>query len=291
MRRKSVFLVALTSMLLFVAEMSAQRPSTSSGGRGTTSSRTSTASSTSSTSSVNSSGSRNTTSSYRSSVPSFGRPTTSSFRNRGSSGGGTSIPVQTYTPGYKIGYGNWIDCMNMLQYLSLRYSFLPYNNYMWRYAQGDSALTQEAIELALLKPVSASSSLMLMSRELSELIDQYEAGQIDRNQFQMRIKSRTKAIRNFAKTIRKDYFLDTFDKRDGDAKFQVDKASSIPELRQLCESLRVNAVKIDEGLTAFYEQDMSRTVSVTELQRPSFESLTKGIDKIAKTIEKSAKRL
>jgi hypothetical protein len=162
---------------------------------------------------------------------------------------------------------------------------------MWRYAQGDSPLTQEAIELALLKPVSASSSLMAMVDELSDLVDRYEAGEIEKDYFHQTVKVKTKAVRNFAKTIRGDYFLDTFDKRESKLDIDVDKASSIAELRQLCEILRQNATKIDEGLASFYEKDMSRTVDVSELQRPSFESLSKGVDKIAKTIEKSAKKL
>jgi hypothetical protein len=51
------------------------------------------------------------------------------------------------------------------------------------------------------------------------------------------------------------------------------------------------AFEIETGLDAFNKEDMTRVVDVRELERPSFDSLTKGIDRLAKTIDKSAGRL
>jgi len=284
MRRFGGLWVIAIVFILAVTQLSAQRTKTSRGNRGTSGSRTYTAPPPPSTSTTSSS--RSSTSS-RGYIPMGGRTTSSFTRYHAPQ----APKNQTYSPGLKMSYGHWLSTWDMLRYLSMQYRFLNIYNSAWRYSQGDSPLTQEMIEIGLLKPVSASSSILATCEDLTKLIDAYEDGRIDRTRFHQLVKVRTKAIRSFAKTIRNDVFLDYLDQTDNKAEVEADKARSIAELRMLCGKLRGFAAQIDTGLSAFYESDMSRLVAVDALKRPSFDSLSKGIDRLAKSIEKSAKRL
>jgi len=51
------------------------------------------------------------------------------------------------------------------------------------------------------------------------------------------------------------------------------------------------AVDMNTQLKAMYDQNSTATVSVQNLSQPSFESLSKGIERLTKVIENSAKHL
>lgn len=209
-----------------------------------------------------------------------------------SSSGYPSIPVQTYY-GYDtdLSISNWYRCNYFVEQLMRDYRFLHGYDYLWRYAQGDSPLTPEAVSLALKSSSSASRQLNLLANHLNHLISSYELGEIDRARFNHQLRTTTRQIREFAKRIRKDYYLDYLDFGSDVDVPDYDEATSLPELKGLAAQLLETAHGIDGTLDGFVHRDLSRVVSVKDLQSPSADSLSKQIDHLAKVIEKSGEEL
>jgi hypothetical protein len=162
---------------------------------------------------------------------------------------------------------------------------------IWKYAQGGSPLTQQAVALALSESSLTADSLISASMNLQFLIDQYEAGSIGQESFEVEVKRTTKRIRELSKRIRNDQLLDYLDQSPKAKVPSYDRASSISELRALSLELHRAATDIAQGIDAYYEKDMTKVIDVNDLQRPSVGTMTKGIDRLAKTISKSATRL
>lgn len=226
-------------------------------------------------------------------APSVSAGTVSVPSSRNSMPGSSSptVPVQTYTPQGRITYNNWYRTAMYIDRLMHRFWYLPGDSYLWRYAQGDSPLTQRSVELALRESRQAADLLSMLGIELQELITEYEAGRLAQAEFEVLVKAKVKEIRSAAKVIRKDDFLEFIDQRKDDKVPSYQKADSLVEMKALAQLLQDRITAVNQGLTSFYNQDMSRVVGVKELQNPSFDSLTKGIDRLAKTISNSAKRL
>ena len=289
------YLAILTSMVVVMglatptmalqSQGSSERPSV---GRPSTGGRTSSSASAGSVSSSSSSSSSG--SSYRPagiSRPSrSGRPAVG-----GSSGGAPPVPVQTYTPNPHFDYSSWYDTNRFVFQLLNRYQYLSVYDYLWRYAQDDSPLTQEVVNLALSESSLAADSLIATADELESLIDEYEAGTIGQKSFEIEVERTTKRIRQLAKKIRKDYLLEYLDQSPKSKVPSYDRAGSVSELRELCRELHRASTAVANGIDAYYEKDMTRVVNVNDLQRPSFGTMTKEIDRLAKTISKSADRL
>ncbi|MGW8180128.1 MAG: hypothetical protein ACWGQW_15415 [bacterium] len=213
-------------------------------------------------------------------------------RSSGSRNGfGVSIPTQTYSPNYNWNWGYWNDTNLFVYRLMSRYYFLNGYNYLWRYQQGDSPLTQHSVQIALQECASASGGLLRLSDQLEHIVNQYESGELSQADFERQVDQATKQIRKLSKKIRKDDFLDYIDQRQKDKVPSFPEAASVGGLRSLTRQLRLMAYEVDRGLEMFNKEDMTRTVNVRELEQPSFDSLTKGIDRLSKTISKSARRL
>ena len=67
-------------------------------------------------------------------------------------------------------------------------------------------------------------------------------------------------------------------------------AQTIPELLLLTE-FTTQAFQIQQGIKTYRENDISRLVNVRELQKTSFKSISKSVDRLAKRINRSANRL
>jgi len=172
-----------------------------------------------------------------------------------------------------------------------QYYFLNGYDYLWRYRQGDSPLTQESLRMALQECSSASAAIVRLSAQLEQVVDQFERGELSEDAFESKVEETTKQIRKLSKQIRKDDYLDYIDQRQKDLDSSFREATSVQGLRALTQQLSMLAYEIDTGLDAFNRDDMTRVVNVRELQRPSFDSLTKGVESLSKTIERSAGRL
>ena len=270
-----------TPTMALQSQGSSERPSV---GRPSTGGRTSpSAGSTSSPSTSSSSGG-----SYR--PAGVSRPGRSD-QSPGGGGGTPPVPVQSYSPNRHFDYGCWYDTNFFIYQLFNRYRYLSAYDYLWRYAQDDSPLTQEIVNLALSESSLAADSLIATASELESLIDEYEAGTMGQKSFEVEVERTTKRIRDLSKQIRKDHLLGYLDQSPTTEVPSYDSAKSVSELRELCQELNRAATAIANGIDAYYERDMTRTVNVNDLQRPSFGTMTKEVDRLAKTISKSADRL
>jgi hypothetical protein len=190
-----------------------------------------------------------------------------------------------------MSWSGWYNAYGFVDRLVRAYWFLPGYDYLWRYAQGDSALTRRSVRLALQECSTAAAALNRLSDQLDLLVVEYENGELTRNEFEERVEQTTKDIRKLAKKIRKDDFLDYLDQRKNQKVTSFRPADSTAGLRILTSELKRMAQQMDSGISDFYEKDMTRVVEVGQLQQPSFDALSKQIDKLAKTITKSARRL
>ena len=69
------------------------------------------------------------------------------------------------------------------------------------------------------------------------------------------------------------------------------RAKSINDLEVLVRELERTARQIDSGISALSDGDGIQTVSVENLSQPSFRSMSKKLDRLTKTIQKSVNRL
>ena len=202
-----------------------------------------------------------------------------------------SFPIQGYGYNPGISTSNWYRCNYFVQQLMRDFRFLPGEEYLWRYAQGDSPLTQAAVTLALRDSTSAAHSLIQVSHRLDQLVASYERGEIDRDAFNQEVKATTRRIRNYAKKIRKDFYLGYLDAGTDLDVPGYESPASLADLKQLTNDLVEAAHGINGTLDGFVSRDLSHVVSVGDLQKPSADSLSKRVDSLAKLIEKSSARL
>lgn len=171
------------------------------------------------------------------------------------------------------------------------YMYLQGNQYLWRYAQGDSPLTRDCVALALSDSKAASDGLVRLADDLRRAVGEFQQGAISETVFEAEVENKTNLIRKLAKKVRKDRFIDYLDQRKAKQNSKFSSARSAEELLVLADEMCRLAREVEDGVTAYYEKDLTRVVDVAELQRPSLDSLSKGIDQLAKTIKKSADRL
>jgi hypothetical protein len=178
-----------------------------------------------------------------------------------------------------------------LSNLFYQYGFLPRSDYLALYAQGMPLLTEDLTKMALQDCTASSESIVQLAERLERIVDSYEAGQIDHSGFTSQVAETVGGIRSLNKKIRKDQYLRYVDQRKSHKVAPVSRARSLAEVRGLVAELRRTASKMDEGLTSYYGGDGVQTISVSSLERPSFQTMTKQLDRIAKTIGKSVKSL
>ncbi len=183
---------------------------------------------------------------------------------------------------------------SFLSLLGYQYGFYGFNaDYaLYRFANGDSILTPTVSRLALRGSFLATDMLLTEARELNGLLDRYDRGEVTRRSFNDEVKSRIKRVREAAKAIRKDYYLSYLDSNE-DAKLKKpDRAKNLSELRELVSEMQALALQVKGRLVDMRSNDENgRTVTVSSFQAPSFDSMAKGIDRLAKSFSKSAKRL
>jgi hypothetical protein len=103
------------------------------------------------------------------------------------------------------------------------------------------------------------------------------------------ILAKAQQIRSLAKQIREDNLLPYVDQRKNtdilrDKNVDGLGLAAVNELRSMVADL-------NSQLNVLYNTANTATISVNSLAQPSFNSLSKGIERLCKTIEGSAKRL
>jgi len=103
------------------------------------------------------------------------------------------------------------------------------------------------------------------------------------------IYSKTQEIRELAKKIRQDESLAFFDQRRDKDTLKTENAGELG--LEAVHRLREVALDLNSQLKDMYSQSQPSTISVQSLAAPSFESLTKGIDRLSKVIDSSARKI
>jgi hypothetical protein len=214
----------------------------------------------------------------------------SSYRDFGSSpsyggGGGAirNVPNLQGTSFYS--YSNYFYWNEFLFRLMNRYFMDP--TYFTRfYRNSEPLLTPRLQRLAVRDPLAVSRQMLAAVDELGQMVEAREGGQpIDKDL----ILAKTQLVRSLAKKIREDNLLPYVDQRRN-ADVLRDKNLDGLGLAAVNE-LRSMVADLNSQLTVLYNNSSTATVSVNSLAQPSFISLSKGIERLCKTIETSAKRL
>lgn len=239
----------------------------------------------------------------RTSTPAVSTRTTSapSYSSAGSASGGAyrdfgtrtyaggAAPVVREVPNLRgtsfYSYSNYYYWNDFLFRLMDRFYMDP--TYFSRfYRNNEPLLTPKLQRLAVGNPLILSKRLVAAVDELSRMVEAREAGQpIDKDL----ILAQVKQIRDLAKKIRNDDLLPYVDQRR-DIDILKDKNVDTLGLEAVGE-LRAMALDLNRQLANLYNSSSTATISVDSLVQPSLASLSKGIERLCKTIETSAKRL
>jgi hypothetical protein len=188
---------------------------------------------------------------------------------------GTSFQTMDY-------YYSW---QNFIYRLQMQYGL---NDYYFRrfYRNSEPLVTPAMMKLALRSPLMLSTQLLREVDALQEMLTASESGkQVDKKA----VAEKTQLIRELARKIRKDQYLEFLDRRsdkDVSQGAQTDTMglAAVNQLRQW-------AVDLNSQLKGMYSEMSTSTVSVQNLVQPSFEALAKGIEKMTKVIDDSSRKL
>ena len=180
-------------------------------------------------------------------------------------------------------------------------SYLMWQDFLWNlqtryfldamylsrfYRNSEPLVTPHLMKMVVREPLSLSTRMLAAVDELGALVSDFEGGKPVPKQD---ITTKAQEIRELAKRIRKDNTLSFVDQR---ADKEVPKGENTETLGlETIRQLRTMAVDMNTQLKAMYDQNSTATVSVQNLSQPSFESLSKGIERLTKVIENSAKHL
>ena len=180
-------------------------------------------------------------------------------------------------------------------------SYLMWQDFLWNlqtryfldamylsrfYRNSEPLVTPHLMKMVVREPLSLSTRMLAAVDELGALVSDFEGGKPVPKQD---ITTKAQEIRELAKKIRKDNTLSFVDQR---ADKEVPKGENTETLGlETIRQLRTMAVDMNTQLKAMYDQNSTATVSVQNLSQPSFESLSKGIERLTKVIENSAKHL
>ena len=180
-------------------------------------------------------------------------------------------------------------------------SYLMWQDFLWNlqtryfldamylsrfYRNSEPLVTPHLMKMVVREPLSLSAQMLAAADELEMMVSDFEAGKPVPKQD---ITAKAQEIRELAKKIRKDNTLSFVDQR---ADKEVPKGENTETLGlETIRQLRTMAVDMNTQLKAMYDQNSTATVSVQNLSQPSFESLSKGIERLTKVIENSAKHL
>ncbi len=179
-------------------------------------------------------------------------------------------------------YNRWND---YYYYLNRYYSLNP--AYFTRfYHNREPLVTPAMLRLTLRQPLFASTQMLRMIDELEILYRDSLAGKgVDKEALTQKAQS----IRKLAKAIRGNRTLSLIDIRAktnvfDEKEFNALSLESVAKLREM-------AFDLNRQLSDMIAVSSSSTISVQSYREPSFESISKGIEKACKMIENSSKRL
>jgi len=210
------------------------------------------------------------------------RPSSGSTGSFGPGGGGAVIPRLQGTSFYNYNY--YLRYQDFLWNLSMYYGYYMDRTRFLR--NSEPLLIPKTATLAARRPLAASAQLVQLVDELSSLLAEGQSGKaIDRKA----VDGTAAEIRRLAKQIRSDQALSFVDQRPD---IDMGKIGNYDQLGlEAVAQLREVALDLNNQLKTLSEQSQTSTVSIEYLSRPSFDSMAKGIDKLTRVIQNSARRL
>jgi hypothetical protein len=163
-------------------------------------------------------------------------------------------------------------------YLQTRYMLDPF--YFNRFfADCEPLVTPYLMKVAMREPLRMSMQMLSLSDELEALVQARQAGKpVSKEE----IAAKAQGIRELANKLRHDRSLGFIDQRkDQDLIGNDGGLDAVYRLHQM-------VVDLNTQLKAMYRETSTSTVSVDTLTQPSFGSLSKGIEKLSRSIENSA---
>ncbi|HSR66772.1 MAG TPA: hypothetical protein VLU25_02430 [Acidobacteriota bacterium] len=160
-----------------------------------------------------------------------------------------------------------------------------------RYALGDTVLSGDVVNLALAEADQLAASLASQVRVLQDSLAEYEAGNITRDEFRETFKRGLSYILENSKEISDDYQLGFIDPREDMDVEKFDKARDIEDFRLLLADLVLKVNELQSQLDQLRNRDDFRTISVEEYQEPSAPELAREVEKVAKALKKSYKKI
>ena len=184
-------------------------------------------------------------------------------------------------------YDSYYQWQTFMYHLQMRYGMMDpmYARRFYRNSR-EPLVTPQMLKLALREPVSLSTQLVRAVDQLELMLLDRQAGKPVNKQ---EIAAKTQVIRDLAKKIRQDHSLVYVDQRLDKS---VIKGKEVDNLGlDAIGRLREMTLDLNNQLKEMYDQTKTSIVSVGNLSQPSIESLSKGIEKLSKVIENSARRL
>jgi hypothetical protein len=200
-------------------------------------------------------------------------------------GGGGSVYVPSIPVGSSFSNLNYYQFLGFWGWMRSNYSWLQLMQYgLWDanryYRNFEPLVTPQMFKLTLNRPLRLSQRMVSAVDELQALLDENKSGKtVSKDQ----IEGKTQEIRDLAKAIRNDQALAFFDPRkprDITKGFDNLGQGAINQLRDMVQDLN-SQIKLMQSQTA------TSTVSVESLNSDSFQSLSKGIEKLSRVIEKA----
>ncbi len=198
-----------------------------------------------------------------------------------SSGGGSYAPDLSRSS--FVSQSLWLRSQEYFWYLQSFYGVNPY--YFRRfYRNSEPLMTPQIAKLTLRQPVALSMSMLEAVEQLETLIRDRQEG---KSVSQQEIATRTEQIRDLAKQIRNDQSVAFFDQRKDKDLLKGMNLNTLEALTQLREMI----TNLNLQLKGLYDQSQTFAVSVDSLTQPSLSSLSKGIEKLSKSIETSTRKI
>jgi hypothetical protein len=205
----------------------------------------------------------------------------------------TAGPTQSYVPSTPNLTNSSFSSANLywayqsfLYDLQMRYMTASmYNTFWTRMRNNEPLLTPQILKLALRQPLTLSGRMMRAVDELDEMVRGLQAGKaVSKDE----ISAKNREIRDLARRVREDNALSFVEQRmDRDAHKAV--ASDVASLEGVAR-LRELVTELHTQLKSMYSQNSTLTVSANSLSGPSFQSLSKGIERASKALDAAVKK-
>jgi len=197
------------------------------------------------------------------------------------------------SPGYYYGgyypalsfysYDSYLFWSGFYSYLSNYYGLNPL--YCTRfYNNVEPLITPQILKLTLRDPVRMSSQMLEMIDQLESMYSDASSGKPINKALYV---ATSQQIRDMARSIRGERILSVYDLRKEKDLYSPESGPIKPEDFQ---KLRELALDLDRQLKNLYTASSTATISADSYKEPSMGSLAKGIEKICKAVEDSAKR-